>query len=85
MSPSPPAVAVVIPVWNRATLVIACLESVRAQTHPPAEVVIVDDGSTDATADAVATWIHEHRAELPAQLVRRDNAGAAAARNLGCR
>lgn len=77
------AVSVVIPVWNRASLVLRCLESVCAQTHAPRSVVVVDDGSTDDTADCIEAWIREHGHAIGAVLLRRPHAGAAAARNAG--
>lgn len=83
MSPPDLAVGVVIPVWNRAGLVVRCLESIRAQTCAPQSVVVVDDGSTDGTADSVDAWIREHGGALGAVLLRQPNGGAAAARNAG--
>ena len=77
------AVSVVIPVWNRAGLVVCCLESVRAQTRVPQSVVVVDDGSTDGTPDSVDAWIRERGGSLGAVLIRRLHSGAAAARNAG--
>lgn len=63
-----PTVAVVIPTYNRAALLCQALESVLAQTHKPDIVVVVDDGSTDTTADAIShygqrvTCLHQHNA-----------------------
>ncbi|WP_149538483.1 glycosyltransferase family 2 protein [Siccirubricoccus phaeus] len=45
----PPAISVVIPSYNRAALIGETLESVLGQSQPPAEVIVVDDGSTDGT------------------------------------
>lgn len=77
------AVSVVIPVWNRAELVLRCLESIRAQTRAPRSVVVVDDGSTDDTADRIEAWIRAHGTAIGAVLLRRPHAGAASARNAG--
>jgi glycosyltransferase involved in cell wall biosynthesis len=46
-----PAIAVVVPAYNAGRWIDETLESVLAQTRPPAEVVVVDDGSTDDTAE----------------------------------
>ncbi len=42
-------VSVVVPTYNRASLIGATIESILDQTSPPAEVIVVDDGSTDET------------------------------------
>jgi glycosyltransferase involved in cell wall biosynthesis len=68
-------ISVVIPAYNAAPFLPRCLKSVFAQTLRPAEVIVVDDGSTDDTA-AVAT-------ELGARVIRRVNGGLSAARNTG--
>ena len=71
-------VSVVIPVYNAALTVARALESVLQQTHPASEIIIVDDGSTDGSADVVLQV-----AGLAAQLIRQENGGAARARNAG--
>ncbi len=76
-----PTVAVVIPVYNCAAYVEEALASIEAQTQAPDRVIIVDDGSTDGSADIVANFIA--RSALPFQLLRQANAGIAAARNAG--
>src|SRR5262245_54482715 len=48
-------VSVIVPTYNRAEMLRAALESVRAQTVPVREIVVVDDGSTDGTAGMVET------------------------------
>jgi GT2 family glycosyltransferase len=47
------AVHVVIPTHNRAEALLKCLEALAAQTYSPLRIVVVDDGSTDGTADSV--------------------------------
>jgi hypothetical protein len=82
--PQPPAaapadwsVSVVIAAYNEAETIRDALRSVLAQTVPPAEIVVVDDGSTDDTARIVVR-------EFPGcRLIAQANAGPAAARNRG--
>ena len=53
-------VTVVVPVFNRRSLVLDALNSIAKQTLQPASVTIVDDGSTDGTYDSVRNWIHSN-------------------------
>lgn len=73
-----PLVTVVIPAWNAQRTIEETLQSVAAQTYPNLEILIVDDGSTDATANIAADFCeHEPRARL----ISTENGGVAAARN----
>lgn len=75
-------VGVVIPVRDRPGLVLEALSSVHAQTRVPDRLVVVDDGSTDATPDRVESWLAQLR--VPGwQLFRTDHRGAPAARQHG--
>lgn len=73
-----PLVSVIIPCYNHARFLGESIESVRSQTYPNIEVIVVDDGSTDHTAE-VARRYPEVR------YVRQNNQGLAAARNTGLR
>ncbi|MDR2489686.1 MAG: glycosyltransferase [Desulfovibrio sp.] len=77
---SPQTIGVVIPAWNRAEFLPLTVASVMGQSRPPDAVVIVDDGSTDATPAV----IKEMRSRWPQiQAVRTENKGPAHARNAG--
>lgn len=72
-------VSVVIPLFNRRRYIVGTIESVLAQRHRDVEVLVVDDGSTDGSADLVASTFGER-----VRLVRLpQNVGRSAARNLG--
>jgi GT2 family glycosyltransferase len=81
-----PLVSVVIPTRNRAGLLAGALESVASQSHRPLEVIVVDDGSTDETAQVFEAWRLQQSRDrrLTVRMVRSDEVGANAARNLGC-
>ena len=75
-----PCVAVVIPVFNGERTIGATLASVRQQTWPNLEIVVVDDGSTDGTRRIV----EQHRQiDKRLTLLAQRNRGVAAARNHG--
>ena len=74
-----PLVSLVIPAFNGREMIGRTIESVLAQTWPAVEVIVVDDGSTDGTAEAVARFGDRVR------YYRQENSGTAAARNLGLR
>ena len=75
-----PRVTVVAPAYNHAQYVSA-LASVLAQTYRDLEVVVIDDGSTDATADLAERALAGAR--VPHRIVRRGNHGAATTLNEG--
>jgi len=71
-------VSAVIPTYNRREQVIKAIESVLAQTVPVDEIIVVDDGSTDGTADTV-----RNRFGTRVRLFTQKNTGVSAARNRG--
>jgi len=77
---NPPEVSVIIPAYNASRWIDATLESARAQTLRNLEIIVVDDGSTDDTADKVA---QQAQADSRIRFLRRDNGGVGAARNTG--
>lgn len=72
-----PRVSVVIPAYNSARTLPACLQSVCQLNYPDYEVILVDDGSTDATPELVRQFPQVRYVRLPA------NVGLSAARNTG--
>ena len=71
--------SVIVPAYNAEGHIRACLDALRAQSVAPAEIIVVDDGSTDATAKLV-------RENYPqVKLVTQPNQGPARARNHGAR
>ncbi|MDX6388784.1 MAG: hypothetical protein QOD85_2586 [Gaiellaceae bacterium] len=80
-----PPVTVVVPHYDRAELLPRCLEGLAAQTYPALEVIVVDDGSPSAEARAALAAVEQRSWPWPLRVLRRDNAGADAARNTGWR
>lgn len=74
-------VSVIIPTYNRRPFLAEAIHSVLAQTSPCNEILVIDDGSKDDTANLVeeAAW----RSPVPVRYFYQSNRGAAAARNLG--
>ncbi|WP_230772512.1 glycosyltransferase family 2 protein [Sphingomonas sp. Leaf4] len=75
---SEPRFSVVIPLYDKGTTILATLASVRAQTCPAIEIIVVDDESHDGGDDVVETLGDPH-----IRLIRQANGGPAAARNTG--
>jgi glycosyltransferase involved in cell wall biosynthesis len=73
-------VSAIITGYNYARFLPAAIESVLAQTCVPDEIIVVDDGSTDNTAEVVAPY-----AGKGVRYLRRENGGPGAARNTGIR
>jgi glycosyltransferase involved in cell wall biosynthesis len=75
-----PLVSIIIPTYNRAYILGPTLDSVLAQTYENYEALVIDDGSTDNTAQLVADY---SRLNPRIKYFRQDNAGVSAARNHG--
>jgi glycosyltransferase involved in cell wall biosynthesis len=73
-----PLVSVIIPCYNQGRFLGQAIDSALTQTHLPIEVIVVDDGSTDDSAEVAARY-------PGVRCVKQPNRGAAAARNAGLR
>jgi GT2 family glycosyltransferase len=78
-----PKLSVIMPTYNRAEMMNRAVESLFTQTFQDFEIIVVDDGSTDATANTVLGLQRKSPHELI--YLKQENKGAGAARNLGIR
>jgi len=78
-----PLVSVVIPAYNAEKFILKTLDSVFAQTYKNYEIIVVDDGSSDKTAEVVKEYLKKH--DLSGQCIRQQNKKIAGARNTGIR
>ena len=70
-------ISAIIPTYNRAALVCEAADSALAQSEPPEEIIVIDDGSTDDTAERLKKYSDK------ISLVAQENRGISAARNAG--
>ena len=79
-----PRFSIIVPLYNKAPYVRKAIDSVVSQTFKDWECIIVDDGSTDGSADIVREYVHTLQiAECKLQILSQKNSGVAAARNNG--
>jgi GT2 family glycosyltransferase len=76
--PSQPLISVVIPAHNAESFLCTAIDSVVSQTYPLIEIIIVDDGSVDATAKLALDY-----QDARLIVLQKENGGAGSARNLG--
>lgn len=76
------SISVIIPAYNAAEFLDETIASVVTQEYPVDEIIIVDDGSTDATTDVVHRWIQKIQR---IRLIQQTNQGVSSARNHGFR
>ncbi|NHZ96597.1 glycosyltransferase family 2 protein [Massilia sp. CCM 8734] len=77
-----PLLSIIVPAWNVQNFIAACLESVLDQMGPRHELIVIDDGSRDATL-ARARALIEARSDMACTVLAQDNQGIAMARNRG--
>jgi glycosyltransferase involved in cell wall biosynthesis len=77
---APSTIGVVIPVYNRKSILLETLPFVLAQTRSPDRLVIADDGSTDGTPDAAEAWLRDARPKFEWRVLRLAHRTSAHAR-----
>ena len=75
-------ISIIIPVYNSAAYLPACLDSVLSQTHPATEIILVEDGSSDSSPEICAAYA-EKAPQI--RIISGSHGGPGAARNLGIR
>lgn len=73
-------VSIIVPVYNSAPYLPACLDSILSQSHKHLEVILVNDGSTDQSLDICRAY---EATDSRVRVLDKDNGGVARARNLG--
>jgi len=75
-------ISVIVPVYNVADYLPECLDSILGQDHKALEVILIDDGSTDASGAICDAYSQK---DLRVRVIHQKNGGAAAAKNAGLR
>ena len=75
-------ISVVVPVYNVADYLPACLDSILSQDYDALEVILIDDGSTDASGAICDDYAAR---DSRVRVIHQKNGGAAAAKNAGLR
>ena len=80
MTPSAPQprLTVIVPAYNVAPWLEQCIQSIRQQSLTDLEIIVVDDGSTDATGELLEAWVAD---DPRLKVLHQPNAGQSAARN----
>jgi glycosyltransferase involved in cell wall biosynthesis len=79
----PPLVSILIPLYNHEHFIAKCLDSVLEDTYPDKEIVIIDDGSKDSSAEVVMQWRSAQSESLPCSFtfISRENRGVTSTLN----
>lgn len=84
MNSTRPDISIIVPVFNRSTIVTDTLDSIAAQTERPLALIIVDNNSTDDSLAVVTKWAVRHESpDFSVTVLSETTPGAPAARNKG--
>lgn len=72
-------ISIIVPIYNVERYIRKCLDSIANQTYKDFEVLMINDGSTDRSAEIAETYLHDNRF----QLINKSNGGQGQARNIG--
>ena len=75
-------ISVIVPVYNGEKYICDCLDSLKRQTYPNMEIIIVNDGSTDKTKEKIMEYI-KHNIDISIKLISKKNEGLPQARKTG--
>ena len=75
-------ISVIVPVYNVAAYLPQCVQSILTQDYPDLEVILIDDGSTDASGTICDEYAQK---DGRVRVIHQKNGGAAAAKNAGLR
>lgn len=75
------SISVIIPIYNGASYLDKCLESLLVQSINDLEVILVNDGSTDSSEKIIDKYVYSHSNIF--KKVNKENGGQGSARNLG--
>lgn len=78
-----PKISIIIPVYNTEKYIEKCLESLLHQTMKDIEVIVVNDGSTDNSENAIKEWMKRYQKDINIKYFRKSNGGLSDARNYG--
>lgn len=78
-----PSVSIIMPAFNEANVIDESLESLLQLDYENYEIIVVDDGSTDATATIIRDFLKTYSGNTPVRLISQSNAGKANALNTG--
>lgn len=83
MTTGTPLVSVLIPLYNHEKFIARCLDSIIEDGYPCVEIIVIDDGSPDSSAQRVRDWYASRQERIPGrfEFISRDNKGVSATLN----